>query len=201
MQAVQVPMPWTNYVLMGVWVTFGVSIILASSALLRRIAFRMGASASLMKIKPPVEFETRNLPWIGVAIIAVYVFIETLKGNPIFLNLVNGLSELMILVILIHTYRRTREVAVVWLGVVMIVWPVISLLLQTGEHAIIDRMVRDRLTHHQIPIFMWGYATEGTVTVGTQWVNILIERVLWVIAVVYLSRAITKIPQTAQGID
>ena len=87
---------------------------------------------------PKIEFQARNLPWIGVAIIAVYVFIETLKGNLIFLNLVNGLSELMILVILIHTYRRTREVAVVWLGVVMIVWPVISLLLQTGERAIID---------------------------------------------------------------
>jgi hypothetical protein len=93
---------------------------------------------------------------------------------------------------LIRTYRRTREVAVVWLGVAVVVWPAISALLQAGERSVIDRMV------HKQPgiLFLHGQLTPGTLIASLSWVNIIIERAFWVVAVVYLSKAIhNKSPQ------
>lgn len=65
MKAVQVPGLWITYVMMGVWMAFGISIILASIALwriatlLRRIAFRMEhptpVPSVLRNIVTPIE--------------------------------------------------------------------------------------------------------------------------------------------------
>lgn len=100
---------------------------------------------------------------------------------------------LAIAVLLIRKYLRTRDVAFIWLGVAVLVWPVVSrLLLDPLAHLAIDR-----LTHGEaIGLFPFtlvehGRMTLGTLVVSMAWAQELVGICLLFIAVLYLSKAHT----------
>ena len=51
----------------------------------------------------------------------------------------------VIAIILVRKYLRTRDVGFVWLGVAVVIWPLVSLLLERGERSLIDRVVHHRV--------------------------------------------------------
>jgi hypothetical protein len=85
---------------------------------------------------------------------------------------------------------RNRDIGLVWLGVAVVIWPLVSVLLQNGESVVIDGLVRGRL----VGFYPFSLAQNGQMTIGSLvaplgFVHQLIEVKLLVVAVVFLHRA------------
>ena len=82
--------------------------------------------------------------WLVLLLVVVAgAFMVTLMGHMKVFNLAGLLLQLGIAVVVIQVYRRTRDIAFVWLGVAVVVWPMVSVLLQVGERSVIDRISRN----------------------------------------------------------
>jgi hypothetical protein len=98
--------------------------------------------------------------------------------------------------ILIRQYLRTRDAGLVWLGVAVIVWPVVSRLLEGGERIFIDRLA----SHQSMGFYPFTLVASGQVTVGSLMTSFAAFRqfvgiCFLLIAVLYLSRAKTTVVQ------
>lgn len=103
-----------------------------------------------------------------------------LAGFAVFLHLI-------IAVILVRTYLKTRDVGFVWLGGAVVIWPLITRLLDTGERILIDRLVR----HQFVGFYPFNLVGRGELTIGSLVTSLkLVEQLLGVclllIAVIYL---------------
>ena len=106
-----------------------------------------------------------------------------------FLAFLPTLLELVMVVILIRVYLRTRDVGFVWLGVALVVWPWISLLLQLAERSPQDRM----LQHQVVGFFPYTLVEHHQMTMGELVFLLgLVPRVigsgLILVAVIYLGK-------------
>jgi hypothetical protein len=99
------------------------------------------------------------------------------------------LLHLAIAVVLVRKYLRTRDVGFVWLGVAVVVWPIVSRLLELGERTLIDRVVR----HEWAGVYPFSLIERGQMTLGElvsslALVQQLIGVCLLLVAVLYLSK-------------
>ena len=69
------------------------------------------------------------------------------------LEALNFALNLAVIVALIIGYRRTRNRGFLWLGAATTVWPLVSILLMAGEHALGDRL----LVARRVPIGFWPF--------------------------------------------
>lgn len=83
--------------------------------------------------------------------------------------------------VLIQKYRRTHNAGFVWLGIAVIVWPLASNVIGQGEHAAIDRFIRQQPVAH-------GAANLGSLVFGVAVGQQLVGLVLLLVAVLYLCR-------------
>lgn len=99
------------------------------------------------------------------------------------------LCYVAIVALLARQYFRTRDIGLIWLAVAVVVWPLLSRMLQAGEKIFIDRLV-----HHQpAELFPFSLVESGQLTIGSLMVILtytqqLIGVVLLLVAVLYLSR-------------
>lgn len=94
-----------------------------------------------------------------------------------------------IAVILVRQYVRTRDVGLIWLGAAVVVWPLVSRLLEAGERVSIARA-----THHQAVIYPFTLAASGQMPIGKLLMSFaviqeLIGVSLLLVAVIYLLRS------------
>jgi hypothetical protein len=94
--------------------------------------------------------------------------------------------HLAIAVILIREYVRTRDVGFVWLGMAVVIWPLLTRLL---ERTFISRVV----SHQSVGFYPFSLVERGEMTLGNlvasfQLVEQLVGVGLLLIAVVYLSK-------------
>jgi hypothetical protein len=64
--------------------------------------------------------------------------------------------------ILVRQHLRTRDVGFVWLGVAVVVWPVVSRLLEVGQKVFIDRLI----SHQPAAFYPFTLIASGQVTIG-----------------------------------
>jgi hypothetical protein len=100
----------------------------------------------------------------------------------------------VIAVILVRRYLRTRDIGLIWLGIAVVAWPLISRLIDVGERVSIDRAM-----HHQFVIYPFNLISSGQITAGGVVVSVavvqqLIAVCLLLIAVIYLNK---RYPRTA----
>ena len=69
--------------------------------------------------------------------------------------------HLAIALLLLRRYLRTRDIGFIWLGVAVVVWPLVSRLLDAGERASIDRAI-----HHESVIYPFSLIERGQITIG-----------------------------------
>jgi hypothetical protein len=103
--------------------------------------------------------------------------------------------HLAIAAVLVRKYQFTRDVAFIWLGVAVVVWPLLSVLLQNGENVFIER-----IAHHQsVGFYPFTLVENGRVTLSELvfsfgLVQQLIGVSLLLVAVLYLYKMKTNTP-------
>ena len=95
--------------------------------------------------------------------------------------------HLAIAVVLVRKYLRTRDVGFVWLGLAVVIWPLVSRLLEHGELVLIDRLVKGQ----SVGYFPFSLVERGQITIGglVTSLNLLQQLVgigLLLVAVLYL---------------
>lgn len=100
------------------------------------------------------------------------------------------LAQLAIIVVLVRTFLRTRNIGFVWLGAAVVVWPFVSSLLDAGGGRLLD----DHARGHLIGFFPFSLVERGQMTLGSlvmsvTYMKILVGVVLLLVAVLYLSKA------------
>lgn len=96
--------------------------------------------------------------------------------------------HIAIAAILVHKYIRTRDVGFVWLGAAVIVWPLVSRLLEAGERVSIDRAIRKQAVIYPFTLIVSGQMTTGSLVSSFAVFQQLIGICLLLVAVLYLCR-------------
>jgi hypothetical protein len=110
-----------------------------------------------------------------------------------------AVSAVSLFMVLVIKYLRTRDVGFVWLGVAVVIWPVVSSLLNRGERLGIDRVISGR----SVGFFPFTLVERGQTSVGNLSTTLallhnLVGIGLLFIAVFYLCR--TKHGGTIQDV-
>lgn len=100
--------------------------------------------------------------------------------------------HLAIAVVLVRKYLQTRDVGFVWLGVAVVIWPIVSRLLEAGERISIDRAI-----HHQSVIYPFSLIDHGQITIGSLVASLALSQqlvgvCLLLVAVLYLAKRKTS---------
>ena len=94
-----------------------------------------------------------------------------------------------IAIILVRKYLRTRDVGLVWLGVAVVIWPLVSRLLELGESSLIDRVAHHQLVgFYPFSLVEHGQMTLGVLVASLSMFQQLIGICLLLVAVLYLSK-------------
>ena len=99
------------------------------------------------------------------------------------------LLHFAIAVILVRKYLRTRDVGFVWLGGAVVIWPLVSNLLNAGERVLVDRTFK----HEWVAFYPFTLVERGEMTMGALISSLailqqLVGVCLLLVAVFYLSR-------------
>jgi drug/metabolite transporter (DMT)-like permease len=99
------------------------------------------------------------------------------------------LCYVAIVALLARQYFRTRDIGLIWLAAAVVVWPLVSRMLQAGENIFIDRLVR----HQPVDLFPFSLVASGQLTVGSlvillSYTQQLIGVAFLLIAILYLSK-------------
>ena len=113
------------------------------------------------------------------------------------------LLHLAIAVILVRKFIQTREIGFIWLGAAVVIWPLLSRLLDAGERVLIDRT----LNHQWVAFYPFTLVERGQMTLGSLVASLaLFQQVIGVglllIAVLYLSKTKTppiSVPQSLES--
>jgi hypothetical protein len=70
--------------------------------------------------------------------------------------------HLAIAVVLIRKYLRTHDVGLIWLGIAVVVWPLVSGMLDLGSRSLIDRLVH----HESVGFYPFSLVSSGQITTG-----------------------------------
>jgi hypothetical protein len=70
--------------------------------------------------------------------------------------------HLAIAVVLVRKYLRTSDIGFVWLGVAVVIWPLVSRLLEHGELVLIDRLVKGQ----PVGYFPFSLVERGQMSIG-----------------------------------
>jgi len=115
-------------------------------------------------------------------------------------NILGGLALVLyfaIAVVIVRKYLRTRDVGFVLLGVAVVVWPLVSGLLQHGERVLIDRLAHGRpVGFYPFSLVERREMSAGVLITSLSLTEQIIGGCLLLIAVIYLSRPKAKAAAT-----
>jgi hypothetical protein len=105
--------------------------------------------------------------------------------------------HLAIATLLVRKYLRTRDVGFVWLGAAVVIWPLVSRLLEVGTRISIDRAIHHRYVIYPFTLIESGQITVGGLAVSLTLLQQLVGVCLLLVAVIYLSKTKGADVQTA----
>lgn len=108
------------------------------------------------------------------------------------------LLHLAIAVVLIRKYLRTHDVGFIWLGIAVVVWPLVSRLVDLGSRGLINRIVH----HESVGFYPFSLVASGQMTLGELMLYLglfgqLVGVCLLFVAVLYLAN--TRNPLQTQN--
>ena len=121
-----------------------------------------------------------------------------MPANP--LDILAGFAVLLhiaIAVILVRQYLRTRDVGLVWLGAAVVVWPLVSKLLDGGERVSIARAINRQSVIYSFTLIARGQMRIGVLMSSLAVFQELVGVCLLLVAVLYLSRGKSQHGPTA----
>jgi hypothetical protein len=83
-------------------------------------------------------------------------------GLATILSVLALLLHLAIAVVLIRNYLRTHDPGLIWLGIAVVVWPLVSRLLNLGSQGLINRVVH----HESVGFYPFSLVASGQMTIG-----------------------------------
>jgi hypothetical protein len=108
--------------------------------------------------------------------------------------------HLVIAIVLVRKYLRTRDVGFVWLGVAVVIWPLVSFLLQHSEGVLVNRIVRgQRVGFYPFSLLERGQMSIGSFIYSLNLLQQLIGVCLLLVAVLYLSKTKSNGNREAAG--
>jgi hypothetical protein len=102
-----------------------------------------------------------------------------------FFLIIIGLLYVAIAIVLVRKYLRTRDVGFVWLGVAVMIWPLVSAI---GRSFLIDRITRGHLGFYPLSLIEREQITVGGLIYWLNLLQHLIGACLLLVAVLYLSK-------------
>jgi hypothetical protein len=106
----------------------------------------------------------------------------------------------VIAIILVRKYLRTRDVGFIWLGVAVVIWPLVCRLLELGERSLIDRVVHHSVVgFYPFSLVVHGQMTLGGLVASLSLFHQLTGTCLLLVAVLYLSKAKNTAEPRAAG--
>jgi hypothetical protein len=106
------------------------------------------------------------------------------------------LLHFAIVIVLVRSYIRSRDVGLLWLGVAVFIWPVVSRLLDLGERTLINNGYgRLHPGFLQSILVDRGQMTIGSLVMAFTFSQQLIGDLL-LVAILYLSRTKVQAPAT-----
>jgi hypothetical protein len=94
---------------------------------------------------------------------------------------------LALAIVLARKYLRTRDIGFLWLGAAVVIWPLVSRLLDLGEHHLLDRILsRKSAGFYPFNLVAQGQMTIGNFTSSLALFHALIGAGLLLIAALYL---------------
>ena len=101
----------------------------------------------------------------------------------------NCLTWVAIVWVLRAKYRLVRDSGLVWLGAALVLWPLVSMLVQAGESMLISQlMVGDPVGIYPFSLVAQGTLTLGDLQAALAYMHRLIGGALVLIAVAHLYR-------------
>jgi hypothetical protein len=97
--------------------------------------------------------------------------------------------HIAIAAILVRQFLRTRDVGFVWLGAAVLVWPLISRMLDAGVRNSISRAVNGQAVIYPFTLIRGGQLSTGALVRSFAVVQEFTGVCLLLVAVIYLSRA------------
>jgi hypothetical protein len=110
------------------------------------------------------------------------------------------LLYLAIAVILVRKFIQTGDIGFIWLGGAVVIWPLLSKLLDSGERMLIDRTLNHQWTaFYPFTLVQRGEMSLGSLVASLALFQQLIGVCLLLIAVLYLSK--TKTPAIRRSLS
>jgi len=99
------------------------------------------------------------------------------------------LAGVALVAAIIRKYLRTRDIGFIWLGVAVVIWPIVSRVLDRGKDDFIFRLLR----HERVGFFPFALVEHGRMSVGSLDATfVLFQRLIGIgllmVAVFYLRR-------------
>jgi hypothetical protein len=104
------------------------------------------------------------------------------------LGIASLLLHVAIAIVLVRKYTQTRDVGFVWLGAAVVIWPLVSKLLDAGERVLIDRTLHHQWSFYPLTLIQQGEMSIGTLVASLALFKQLMGVCLLLIAVLYLSK-------------
>ena len=79
------------------------------------------------------------------------------------LGLLILLAGILLIVNIIRKYLRTRDIGLIWLGVAVVIWPLLSHILDRREMVLVNRLLR----RESVGFFPFTLVEHGQMAVGT----------------------------------
>jgi hypothetical protein len=99
--------------------------------------------------------------------------------------------HVVVAIVLLRRYLRSRDVGFIWLGIAVLIWPFVSNLLNQGQRVLVSRFLNNQPVGFLSPVQAWVRSGDisvghllGTLAMGQQLIGII----LLLCAVLYLSR-------------
>ncbi len=95
---------------------------------------------------------------------------------------------IVLAIVLVRKYLRTRDVGFIWLGVAGVVWPFLSYPLRLGERALVMRAVHHESVMYPVSEIGRDRTTDFTLGMSLNLLYYLFEVALLLVAAIYLAR-------------
>ena len=97
--------------------------------------------------------------------------------------------HLAIAFVLVRKYLRTREIGFIWLGIAVVLWPLVTQLLNVGERLLVERIAKG----HVVGFFPFSLVESRQITIGSLLMSLSISQnligvALLLVAVLYISK-------------
>ena len=78
------------------------------------------------------------------------------------MHLLNVIAFIGIVCVMVIKYRNTRDRGFIWLGLALVIWPLVAYCLEAGERVLINRLSEGQT----VSLYPFSLVSQGRITIG-----------------------------------